>query len=133
MRIGFTGTQQGMSRFQAVQFRQLITSLGVTHLHHGDCVGADEQADGIARLLGVEIIIHPPDDPSKRAFCAQTGDIVWRPLPYLERNHDIVEESELLIAAPRGDQEQLRSGTWATVRYARKLLRSVVILPRGTE
>jgi predicted Rossmann fold nucleotide-binding protein DprA/Smf involved in DNA uptake len=53
------------------------------------------------------------------------------PLPYLERNHAIVNESDFLIAAPDGP-ETLRSGTWATVRYARKVgKRVLVIMPNG--
>ncbi len=40
--------------------------------------------------------------------------------PYLERNRDIVDASEVLIACPSTREEVMRSGTWATVRYARK-------------
>lgn len=46
--------------------------------------------------------------------------------PYLERNKDIANEGiDGLIAAPSGWVEELRSGTWATVRYARKLKRTI--------
>lgn len=40
--------------------------------------------------------------------------------PPLVRNHDIVDSTELLIACPKEQVEVLRSGTWATIRYARK-------------
>lgn len=125
-KIGFTGTQRGMTRRQVVALRQLMT--GATELHHGDCIGADAQADAIARIFGVPVVIHPPENPSKRAFTAQGGDTVWQPLPYLERNHDIVDECDVLIAAPKTPNEELRSGTWATVRYARRIGRPVNIL-----
>jgi predicted Rossmann fold nucleotide-binding protein DprA/Smf involved in DNA uptake len=46
----------------------------------------------------------------------------------LERNKDIVSESDFLIAAPDSKKERLRSGTWATVRHARKLGKRVMIL-----
>jgi hypothetical protein len=34
------------------------------------------------------------------------------------------------VACPRTDQEQRRSGTWATVRYARKVGKPVLIIGR---
>jgi hypothetical protein len=131
MKIGFTGTQQGMSDRQKRQLAALLTSLKGTEFHHGDCIGADEEADGIAAQLGLRIVIHPPDNMSKRAFRTRWPNRVERePLPYLERNHHIVDETEVLIAGPKSEQEELRSGTWATVRYARKLGRTIRILPR---
>jgi hypothetical protein len=52
---------------------------------------------------------------------------------YLERNKDIVRESASLIAAPLQAEEQQRSGTWSTVRFARKIGKPVfLILPDGT-
>jgi hypothetical protein len=54
------------------------------------------------------------------------------PKPYLVRNHDMVDQSEFLIGTPGEEQEVLRSGTWATIRYARKLKRPIlIILPKG--
>jgi hypothetical protein len=53
--------------------------------------------------------------------------------PYLDRNKDIVRETASLIAAPAEPEEQLRSGTWSTVRFARKQGKPVfLILPDGT-
>jgi len=50
----------------------------------------------------------------------------------LERNRAIVDETDILLAAPLESEEQLRSGTWATVRYARKQHKTVlVIFPNG--
>jgi hypothetical protein len=52
--------------------------------------------------------------------------------PYLSRNKDIVLETELLIATPGEEEEQIRSGTWSTVRYARSLKRMInIVLPDG--
>lgn len=127
-RYGFTGTQQGMSSPQAEAFARLIRK--GDEVHHGDCVGADADADVIARAKGATVVLHPPTDPKKRAFMAQEGDESRDPRPYLERNHDIVDETEALVAAPRSDAEEVRSGTWATVRYARSVGREVLVLPR---
>lgn len=47
-------------------------------------------------------------------------------------NRDIVAETDELIATPKGFQEERRSGTWATVRYALKARKPVtVIWPDG--
>src|SRR5262245_57041184 len=129
-RIGFTGTQQGMQPGQSNLVRSWITMLNGTDFHHGDCVGADHEAHQLALAFGCAIRIHPPDSKRKRAFCSP-GTLA-EPKPYLERNKDIVNASEVLIAAPGGMNEQRRSGTWATVRFARKAgIPIVICFPNG--
>lgn len=132
--IGFTGTRKGMSLHQ---IRVVATILSASDrdrditVHHGDCVGADEQFHHVAAGYVQKIVIHPPLDVSHRAW--ECADESRTPKPYLERNHDIVDESELMIATPNGFSELLRSGTWATIRYARKLKRSLMIIyPDGS-
>jgi hypothetical protein len=73
--------------------------------------------------LGCAIVIHPPAIETQRAF--KTAADVRAPKPYLDRNKEIVRETALLVAAPAEAVEQLRSGTWSTVRYARWLGRQV--------
>lgn len=57
------------------------------------------------------------------------------PAPYIVRDHAIVDEVQFLIGCPRKDIEELRSGTWATIRYARKQRRNlnciILIYPDG--
>lgn len=84
----------------------------------------------MARLIGFRIVGHPPIVTSKRAFfqCDELRD----PLPYLARNHKIVDAVQEMLACPGEVMEQLRSGTWATIRYARRVGKPVhVILPDG--
>jgi hypothetical protein len=136
MRIGFTGTQKGMTEDQKKTFRLTLSSIlkgdasflslhstlnpSARHeFHHGDCIGADAGAAAIARELGCEIIAWPSDIPNKRAYFP--SDVIHIEGLPLIRNHIIVETTEVLIAAPETVEEKLRSGTWATVRYARKL------------
>lgn len=120
MIIGFTGTGDGMTSRQLLNFSRRIIYRSPTEFHHGDCVGADQQAHEMVRLNvpNCKIIIHPPENRTKRAWCK--GDVVLPVKPYLARNLDIVLSCVELIAAPRSHEEELRSGTWATVRYARK-------------
>ena len=99
--------------------------------HHGDCIGADADAHGIAIGLGIPVHIHPPRYSSKRAFC-KGAVAVYGVRDYLDRNHDIVNASGVILATPKGDIEELRSGTWATIRYARRDGRRLaVVCPSG--
>ena len=130
MKIGFTGTRKGMSDAQKIALRSILLCGGLTEFHHGDCIGADDQAHDIAVDYGLEPVIHPPENPACRAF---RGALQIRPeASYNARNRRIVRDSDILIATPAEMVEQLRSGTWSTIRYARKSGRRVIIiLPDG--
>lgn len=130
MKIGFTGTQIGMSERQRIEFyRQMIRHMP-DEFHHGDCIGADTDAHNlVVPMLDTRIVIHPPTKSAKRSFLRADETLPTK--PYIERNHDIVDAVDLLIAAPKNERvEELRSGTWATIRYARKTGKPVIILPR---
>lgn len=130
MRVGITGTQRGATEAQLTQLRETLIRFGVTEIHHGDCIGVDSEAHDVARALGIRIVIHPPLVETKCGW--NEGDDRREPKPYLERNHDIVDETLMLIAVPGEDKEQLRSGTWSTVRYARRLGRPVQVITPGS-
>ena len=130
MKIGFTGSREGMSSSQKEQFVMKLYELGPTEFHHGDCEGADGEAHDIVREFfpDVKITGHLPKSFAKRAFreCDEYKD----PLPYLTRDHKIVDISEFMFGAPLTDNEIIRSGTWATIRYARKQNKPLFILKR---
>jgi len=44
------------------------------------------------------------------------------------RNHKMVDSAGVLLATPKEDHEVLRSGTWATIRYAYKKNKQVVLV-----
>lgn len=128
MIIGVTGTQQGWNNKQLHAFCTLIRRICPTTFHHGDCVGVDELSHYMVRAIdpGTRIVIHPPENAAKRAFCL--GDYIHSEKPYLERNKDIVRSISLLIGIPKEPEEVLRSGTWSTIRFARKMRKQVHIL-----
>ena len=131
MKVGFTGTQEGMTKHQQFSVWNVLHDHKCTEFHHGDCIGADHEAAFIAEHEGHRVVSHPPDNPSKRAFFR--GDVVMVEKPYLERNHDIVNAVDLMVATPKETEEQLRSGTWATIRYAKKQGKPLAIIyPDGT-
>jgi hypothetical protein len=128
--VGFTGTRQGMTPEQRVEVTLLLAK--ADYLRHGDCVGADAQVHEIARAFDIRIILHPPKDPSYRAFCK----FAWKVRPekgYLTRNRDIVHGADLVIAAPKSEKEEMRgSGTWMVIRYATRVgTPLVVVYPDG--
>lgn len=130
MKVGFTGTQKGMSQHQKEQFVLKLMEMNMTQFHHGDCIGADSEAHDIVREFfpDVWIVGHIPDKDNKRAFkkCDEYRD----PLPYLVRDRKIVDETDFLIGSPKSDEEVLRSGTWTTIRYSRKIDKPRRILER---
>jgi hypothetical protein len=137
MRIGVTGTTKGAMPQQLAELSKLLHSFSFTELHHGDAIGVDAQAHSIVSEIRDDgdyrvprITIHPPDNDVKRAFC-EGADEVWLPKPYLKRDTDVASNSDLLIAVPDTREEQLRSGTWATVRRARQLGRLIIRISPG--
>lgn len=136
MKIGFTGTQIGMTPAQQVELVDTLSFYFTkanpkeTHeFHHGDCIGADAQAHVLVRSLhpNVRIHLHPPINEKKRAFSKKAYK-EWLPLEYLERNIVILHECDALIACPKGPEEP-RSGTWFTIRHAMKLGKLLVVIP----
>lgn len=131
--LGFTGTQIGMTPEQKESVILFLESRAPETVHHGDCIGADAQFHhlAVACLPAVRVVIHPPKISAKRAFCP--GGHEMRPKKdYLVRNVDIVEESDELLAIPKDFEEELRSGTWYTVRQARKRGKGIyIIYPDG--
>jgi hypothetical protein len=125
--VGFTGTQRGMTIAQAKSVGAVLGRVtgGDSWFHHGDCIGADYEAHTIAKQLGWKIHLHPPTDMRRRVYCKP--DKSDMPQDYLARNRNIANTVSMLIAAP-GGPEQLRSGTWSTVRYARKRQIPIVIV-----
>jgi hypothetical protein len=116
MILGVTGTRLGAGFDRAQKFYQFLGE--VTELHHGDCLGWDEECFTICAHFGIKTVAHPPTDDKFRAFTEST--VILPSKLFLERNKDIVNAVDFLIAAPDGPETQ-RSGTWSTVRYAKKV------------
>jgi len=134
--IGFTGTRWGMTKYQMEEVRRLLRETGGKEFHHGDCMGADEQSHRIAQVYGYNIIIHPPIKTILRAFCR--GGTVREAKEYITRNIDIIKDCDLLIACPVSPDETSKSGTWNTIRRAKKLQSLymkpydiIIVLPYG--
>jgi hypothetical protein len=133
MKIGFTGTREGLTQAQHRSLVQELSKIGVPFIaHHGDCVGADEAFHNEVLELGMPIVIHPPVIKTLRVYSFCATDI--RPeKPYLARNRDIVNETDRLIACPQRQPLPEKGGTAYTVRYAQQKGKPVYIIwPDGT-
>jgi hypothetical protein len=127
IKIGFTGNRYGLRPDQKTQIEDLLDKYDHITVSHGDCVGSDTDF----HLLCIEykythpektvtVHIYPPDNPRLRGF--NKGDVVMPEKPYLDRNMDIIKNCDLLIACPVDkNKEEQRSGTWSTIRQARRL------------
>lgn len=133
MNIGFTGTRDGMTPFQRDQLEKVLSALKAdfSFFHHGGCIGADEEAHRIANGCGFRCVIWPPTNKSKYVEVLEESAFqVMDPAPYLDRNQFIVDAASLFVAAPKEDDEVLRSGTWATIRRARASHLPIIMLTR---
>lgn len=133
MILAFTGTSQGMTANQRAKVASLLIKFGPT-LHtvvHGGCVGADEEFHALCLTRGLRIHVWPSNLQGKWGNW-EGAEEVHDPMPPLDRNTEIVREGTHLLAAPKEFQEVLRSGTWSTVRRAKKQRRGYVIVdPSG--
>lgn len=135
MRVGFTGTREGMTDEQLISFIRIADDLHPTIFRHGVCAGADSQAVHAVYEMSPRPVVfgHFGDIGSLTCeHAAALCDDTAQPEPCLNRNRDIVDACDILIACPRGPEER-RSGTWATIRYARKQGKPIVIVwPDGS-
>lgn len=133
--VGFTGTRKGMTIAQhsavvKIMLRQYARKkhYGEDYMwHHGVCIGADQQVHILARIFEFNIHGHPPKDDSLEANCSGFTLVAF-PEPYIIRNHHIVDACYLLVATPKEHEEVQRSGTWATIRYARTQSKDVIVI-----
>ena len=132
MKIGITGTREGATDSQLLNVIEYLTSLGGGHeLHHGDCQGVDIEVAAIARELGWQIVCHPPKDGHLRGYFP--SDESRQPLGYLQRDRNIVDETDTLVVVPLQNEWQPKGGTWYTASYAKKKnLPYVIFYPNGS-
>lgn len=121
--IGFTGTRNGLNEEQIKQIKLILDKYDNITVRHGDCIGADTDFHNLCleykNKKNIKIQIHPPNDPKLRKY--NKADILMLEKPYLERNLDIIIGCNFLIGCPFDkNNEKIRSGTWYTIRQARK-------------
>lgn len=144
MNIGFTGSRKGPTPEQAhclhEYLKAMIDVVKVESFHHGCAIGADEVAaiyvHTIRGAFDHPLIVGHPCNliPQTSDFALELSDEKHPVAPPLERNRDIVRLTDILLACPSGMAEELRSGTWATIRHAKRFNKPVMMFwPDGTK
>jgi hypothetical protein len=127
--VGFTGTHFGRTKDQKYAVQSwLINHMrpGVNLFLHGDCVGSDIESASDAREVGYRIMGFPPINEYRRGFFP--NDHTWPAKDFLERDRDIVDQSQVMLATPHESYEIVRSGTWHTIRYALKIGKEIHVI-----
>lgn len=105
---------------------------GVEVVHLGDGPAADTDFTRLARWMrpNPRVVLHSATLPAAEPpGLAVTVEPAATPS---ERNRAIVDAADLLVACPREAAEDVRSGTWSTIRYARTgKKRVLVVYPDG--
>ncbi len=127
--FAFTGSREGCTPPQEECLRRLFGILfgkGYRTLHNGCAVGADltaaKLAKGVFRLVGHPCNLARYVSEEAVGLCDEVREVC----PPLDRNKAMVDLSAVLVACPNG-AEEVRSGTWATIRYARKSRRPILL------
>lgn len=124
--VGITGTRYGLTTPQLRRLCRALQSLRGVYfaetLVHGDCLGADAFAHGVAGDLGFDVVLQPPTDHRWRAFCL--GGRTRPERGYRDRNAAIVAAADFVVALPCARSR----GTWMTVNMAKKKRRPVVVI-----
>lgn len=137
MIVGFTGTRAGWIRRQGWAFKEFIESIHIEVFIHGGSIGSDTLAHNTFRSVYPLVPVHVlPADRDKGSVVTMPvhpdRTIIYAESEPLYRNKMIVSVVDGLIAVPRLMSEEKRSGTWYTIRRARKKGVPVVIIwPNG--
>lgn len=109
---------------------------------HGMCSGGDTELHHIARDLGItaanghRIEGHPGHSRNGASpfFTSTDVDLMHEPLEYLARDDIMVDLCHVLWGFPGTVKPVQRgSGTWYTIRYARKIRKPLLIVyPNGS-
>lgn len=139
MRYSFTGPTD-IAREDVEYIEDVIRVLPD---HEGDCyiTGAAHGVDtaacmaaGAHHLDAGHVIIVPGEGKLWHNDAHVAASAGWASIVncwgnYMMRNDELVRQCDVLIAFPPTHREELRSGTWATVRRATKAGKQVVLLP----
>lgn len=117
-------------------YKTLIGLAGVDEFTTGGAYGIDTIAAETAVQMFPDIVhrLCIPAAPFNRSlsgpYTIQYGPVgKTQSEAYMARNDLIVFYTDVLLAWPMTKTEELRSGTWATVRRARRLGKEVRIFP----
>jgi hypothetical protein len=134
--LGFTGRKEGITESQIIMITNFVRIINFASAIHGDCVGADACFHDIVRKEKPRPKAYIEKYPSLHTDyqANKEADFINEPMKALVRDKIMANKSNIMLATPPTEQEILRSGTWATVRYARAsptIRKVIIIAPNG--
>ena len=135
--IGFTGSRDGMTDQQKTNVMKSVALVRKAKervcVVHGDCIGADADFHHICLAFEVLIYIRPCTFENMRAY-SKNVKTEYPPERPMARNRKIVADANIMFACPP-NMEVIKSGsgTWATIGFARKANKPLLIFyPDGS-
>ena len=133
--IAFTGPVDPPREAHVTVYNAILTyGGGVGEFHYGGAFGVDTWCASVATALYPEAahILHVPlgcrwNERLERLY--EFDEVIYVEGGYMKRNDSLVEAAGRLLAFPKTANEVLRSGTWATIRRARKAGVPVLMFP----
>jgi hypothetical protein len=132
MILGFTGTRENLTDPQLGWLYEQLEGADAT-VHHGACVGADLAVHKTALDNGLWVHVWPPTNMKLVAAECVTPEVgvIYHPrMPYLNRNREIVNAAQELVALPKHEEQPGPlnwGGTWYTVDFAERMNKRVTI------
>lgn len=134
--VGFTGTSRALTVEECAYVRAVVAGIDADRYVTGGALGVDTVVHLVAAGLrpSAEHLVLVPDAPwsedtAERATVERVPGGKTAGESYMLRNDAIVAAADLLVAFPETAAGSLRSGTWATVRRARRAGVPVLIFP----
>ena len=146
--VGLVGVRRGLTHAQFQTLSRMIVNqkgrgalagIEVAHRSNDGWSGADFSRITRWMSSAPRIVVHESDRPTEEPPPLSTESMAsWAEFsldtatvpPW---NREIVDESELILACPPVAEEEFRSRTWGTIRYARNQSKAVVVIyPNGT-
>jgi hypothetical protein len=133
MILGFTGTRENLTDAQIGWLFQRLEDADQPTVHHGACVGADQTVHAAALDTALKVHVWPPTNMKLVATECLTPHpwvIVHPRMPYFNRNREIVNAAQQLVALPKHEEQpgpMNWGGTWYTVDFAQRMNKRVTI------
>jgi hypothetical protein len=143
VRYAATGPADDYDLQRGYDVSQAIVHRALFGLPEGDKEFTTGAAFGIDTIVYYEAVSMYPE--AFHRVCAPLGmkhnedvlftarrlghEIIYVPGGYMKRNDELVAQCDVLLAFPRSAKEELRSGTWATIRRARKAGKEIRLFP----
>lgn len=130
MKLGISGTRDGMTDAQRKSFQWVYDRYSVDEFHHGSCKGVDVEAARIAvHENGVpKCVCHPGPDGDPCRENSGCDDVVLSPKNHFDRNRDIANAVDVMTIIPKQSTWQKFGGSWMSHDYTVKIAKPVVII-----